>query len=213
MTFLPRKILLRLQAHLAKKQVTVLTGLRQTGKTTLIKKLLEEVPSKNKLYLDLQRPDIRELFARKNYDTIPVELTRQGLNPQEKMTLALDEIQLAPEIVSAIKYLYDHYQIKFIVTGSSSYYLKDLFTESLAGRKTIFELYPLDFGEFLDFKGVAHRAPDWRSLDQFSVSEYERLRLWYEEYVAWGGFPEVALVSAPADKEEILRDLMSSYIN
>lgn len=61
----------------------------------------------------------------------------------------LDEFQAKPEITKAIKYLYDHYNVKFFLTGSSSFYLKNLFPESLAGRKVTFELFPLDFREFL----------------------------------------------------------------
>jgi predicted AAA+ superfamily ATPase len=67
--------------------------------------------------------------------------------------LVLDEIQYVPNVPSVVKYLYDSQQIKFILTGSRSYYLKHFFTESLAGRKIIFEMFPLSFGEFLTFKG------------------------------------------------------------
>ncbi|MBK7203388.1 MAG: AAA family ATPase [Anaerolineae bacterium] len=47
-----------------------------------------------------------------------------------------------PNIPSVVKYLHDAYPIKFILTGSSSYYLKNYFTESLAGRKVVFEMFP-----------------------------------------------------------------------
>lgn len=55
-------------------------------------------------------------------------------------------------------YLYDHYDIKFFLTGSSSFYLKNLFPESLAGRKFVFETFPLDFQEFLIFKNREKRS-------------------------------------------------------
>ncbi|MFD2573592.1 AAA family ATPase [Spirosoma soli] len=67
---------------------------------------------------------------------------------------------MVPAIPSVIKYLYDTYGIKFILTGSCSYYLKNHFTESLAGRKRIFELYPLDFNEYLAFRGYKP-TPKW----------------------------------------------------
>ena len=63
-----------------------------------------------------------------------------------------DEVQIYPEISKIVKYLIDHYSVKFILTGSASYYLKNLFPESLSGRKIIFEMYPLDFEEFLVLK-------------------------------------------------------------
>src|SRR3989338_104387 len=103
--FLPRAIYPSLKEHLKTKHITVITGMRRTGKTTLIQQLLEDVPSKNKLYLDLERLDNRELFAEKNYDAVIHALEQRGLNPKEKMHLALDEIQLAKNIPSVVKYL------------------------------------------------------------------------------------------------------------
>ncbi len=51
-------------------------------------------------------------------------LEASGLNLKSKCTIALDEIQSMPEIVNVIKYWYDTYNVKFIITGSSSFYLK-----------------------------------------------------------------------------------------
>src|SRR3989344_4118978 len=147
-----RKIYQDLLSHTQSPLVTVLTGMRRTGKTTLVTQLLEDIPNRNSLYLDLQRPDNRELFHQKNYDGIYEAFVKRGLSKDQDMVVAIDEIQLAPDSPGVIKYLSDHKKIKFIVTGSSSYYLKNLFTESLAGRKKVFELFPLDFGEFLTFK-------------------------------------------------------------
>jgi uncharacterized protein len=136
--FYPRKIYSELLAHAQDPAVTVITGMRRTGKTTLISQILLDIPNKNSLYMDLQRPDNREIFQSKNYEAIHDSFIAQGLAPDKPMVVALDELQLAPDIPSVIKYLLDHHGIKFIVTGSSSYYLKNLFTESLAGRKKIF---------------------------------------------------------------------------
>jgi len=210
--FYLRKIYPELKKHLDSRQITVITGMRRSGKTTLAEHLLLEADSGNKLYIDLQRLDNQELFSHKNYDNIMLELGRRGLNEKKKMHIALDEIQLVPEIAGAIKYLYDHYNIKFIVTGSSSYYLKNLFSESLAGRKKIFELWPLDFGEFLVFKNIAFKEENFLDL-QFSGAEYERLRVYYEEYIEFGGFPEVALAKTDEKKKDLLKDIISSYVN
>lgn len=207
-----RDIGTHIREHIGRKQITVITGMRRTGKTTLVKWLLDQIPSKNKLYFDLERIDNRELFTVKNYDAIITALTRRGLLFNERVTLALDEIQLVPSIVSVLKYLYDTYDIKFIVTGSSSYYLKNLFSESLAGRKKIFELFPLSFGEFLNFKNVPFQHVP---LDepQFLADEYARLREYYEEYVQFGGFPEVVIASTAEEKRDLVADIISSYLN
>lgn len=210
--FIPRKIYSLLKEHLKNRQISVVTGMRRTGKTTLIKQLLEEVASQNKLYIDLERVDNRELFAEKNYDAIIAAFEQRGLKRNQKMYIAIDELQLMPKAPSVVKYLYDHYDIKFILTGSSSYYLKNLFSESLAGRKKVFELYPLDFGEFLTFQSIPWHKENFTD-KKISRAEYERTKLFYEEFIEYGGFPEVALTKSIQDKRDILLDIVSSYVN
>ncbi len=209
----PRKIFPLLQKHLDKKQITVLTGMRRTGKTTLVKQLLADVPLTNKLYFDLERLDNRQLFSEKNYDNIIVALQSRGLKFNQKTLIAIDEIQLVPNIPSVLKYLYDNFNIKFIITGSSSYYLRNLFSESLSGRKKIFELYPLDFGEFLIFKEIKLAQKTLKRSVAFQMDEYERLKLYYEEFINYGGFPEIVLEKDFNSKKDLLFDIASSYIN
>lgn len=201
-----------IQKHLFSSAITVLTGMRRTGKTTLVKQLLDDLPHQNYLYLDLQRPDYQDLFRYKNFDAILNAFQTLGLHAEQPMVVALDEIQLIPESVGAIKYLFDHYGIKFILTGSSSFYLKNLFTESLAGRKKIFELTPLDFGEFLSFHSMPSGKDNWHT-DQFDTFAYERLTGFYEEYIQFGGFPQVVLAQTAEEKKDILNDIITSYIN
>lgn len=201
-----------LRDHLTAKQVTVLTGMRRTGKTTLVRQLLAEAPSANTLYLDLERLDNRELLAMKNYEAVLQAFAQRGLSIQQKMYVALDEMQHVPQAPSLIKYLYDNHDIKFIVTGSSSYYLKNLFTESLAGRKKIFELWPLDFGEFLTFKQIPFQPVQFFQ-QRFDAAEYARLTGYYEEFINYGGFPEVVLASSASAKRDLAADIISSYIN
>lgn len=113
-----REIFADLQKHLGKRQMTVITGMRRTGKTTLIRQLLDSAKSDNKLYFDMERMDNRQLFSENNYDNIPVAFSQKGLDTHRKAYIAIDEIQLLPSIPSVLKYLYDHYDMKFIVTGS-----------------------------------------------------------------------------------------------
>jgi len=213
MTFLYRSIYEKLKNHLNKRQITVLTGMRRTGKTTLVKQLLAESGIKQQFYFDLERMDNRILFAEQNYEHIVYALVQQGADFSQKIIIAIDEIQLAPNLPSVLKYLYDTYVIKFIVTGSSSFYIKNLFSESLAGRKKIFEVYPLHFSEFLQFKGVSYQERSIMEATRFIPSEYERLNTFYEEYIQFGGFPEVALEAIIEDKKDLIQEILSSYIN
>lgn len=187
--------------------------MRRTGKTSLLKQLLAESDISQKLYYDLERIDNRAFFAQPNYEGIIAALKLQGVDFSKKVLIAIDEIQLLRNLPSVIKYLYDHYDIKFIVTGSSAYYMKNQFSESLAGRKKIFELFPLDFGELLAFKDVNAIPLNFDQAATYVPSEYERLRVLYDEYINFGGFPEVVLAKSEDEKKDLVKDILSSYIN
>lgn len=211
--FVTRYIYPELLAHSTKRQITVLTGMRRTGKTTLLKQLMAQCDIPQKYYFDLERIDVRALFSEPNYEVIVQALSRQGTDFSKKVLICLDEIQLVPNLPSVLKYLYDSYDVKFIVTGSSAYYMKNQFSESLAGRKKIFEIFPLTFGELLAFKGLQAGRPEIQEAAQFIPAEYERLKGYYDEYIDFGGFPEVVLAGSGEDKRDLISDILSSYIN
>lgn len=201
-----------LEAHLSKKQVTVITGMRRVGKTTAIRYLLNKVEHRNKLYLDLERIEYRHLFNQPSYADIERGLVQLGIDLSLPAVIALDEIQLVKNIPSVIKSLYDTYNVKFIVSGSSSFYIKNHFSESLAGRKKIFEMWPLDFREFLVFKEAWKPQIELEQGKSFLRAFYDLYSSLYEEYIQFGGFPEVALTDSVHDREDLLSDIINSYI-
>lgn len=199
--FVKRKILSILEKHLESHESIVLTGFRRVGKTTILKHLFDELKSDNKIFLDMESPINQRIFKKENYEAILADFVKLGLNVKEKTYVFIDEIQYAKKSPSIIKYLFDHYDIKFVLTGSSSFYLKNHFSESLSGRKFLFELFPLDFEEFLWFKG------EKLSLD----ADYDLLRHLYDEYVEFGGLPAVVLEKDVEDKKLRLDDALGSY--
>jgi predicted AAA+ superfamily ATPase len=202
-----------LRKSLTDKRVVVITGMRRVGKTTTLRWLLDQVPSTNKLYLDLERIDQRKVFQESNYEIVLNYFRNLGVDPDQPLTVALDEIQYAPNLPSVVKYLYDHHGIKFLLTGSSSFYLKYYFSESMAGRKVVYELFPLGFGEFLNFRGVPYRRRESFEEMVFNSHEFDRLKGMYDDYVLFGGLPDVVLEPKPEVKREILNDIFTSYIN
>ncbi len=213
MNTFPRLLFPALHEALDDQRAIVITGMRRTGKTTSLRWLLEQVPSVNKIYLDLERLDQRAVFQESNYDLVLDFLRNRGLDIGQPMTVALDEIQYVPNLPSVVKYLHDSYPIKFLLTGSSSFYLKNYFSESLSGRKIVFELFPLTFGEFLDFRGVGYKRRAVFADMRFDPYEFERLKSMYEEYLLYGGLPDVVLETRPTARRELLKDIFSSYIN
>ncbi len=194
------------------KQILAITGLRRVGKTTTLKYLLSTIKSDNKKYFDLERIEYRNLFSGTNYGDIIKALEIEGIDFSRKAFIALDEIQLVPNIASVLKYIYDTYDVKFIVSGSSSFYMKGAFSESLAGRKRLFELWPLAFDDFLKFKNEDHQLPDF-TFEKTHPQLIEKYRAYYEEFIEFGGFPEVVLTNKNTDKEFLLKDIFDSYIN
>lgn len=203
------------EKELTKREAVVITGMRQVGKTTLLEHLYSLISSKNKAFFDFENPLHRKYFQKIDFDEILIDLARQGIvNNKERAYLFIDEIQNLPIISRVAKYLIDHYQTKFFMTGSSSYYIKNLFPESMAGRKIIFELFPLTFSEFLVFKEI--KRP---SLQAAFASKGEgknelrniRLEPLFKEYITYGGFPAVVLENEPARKKTLLEGIFQSY--
>jgi len=208
-----RKLYHILKNKIKDKEIIVVTGMRRVGKTTLFKMIFEEIDSKNKVFLDIENPLNQKIFEEEDYDNIWANLESFGINKEQKSYIFIDEIQVKPELTKVVKYLYDHYDVKFFLTGSSSFYLKNLFPESLAGRKIIFELFPLDFEEFLIFKErekrFHHALKD--KVDKKNKIEYEKSKKLYDEYLEFGGFPQVVLADNIEKKKEFLVDIFKSY--
>ncbi len=187
--------------------------MRQVGKTTLLSYLFDKIVSSNKAFLDLENPLHRKVFEEENFDNIWNNLKEFGIDKKKKAYLFLDEIQNLSQASRAIKYLYDHWQVKFFLTGSSSFYLKNLFPESLAGRKLVFELFPLTFTEFLIFKNIKREIPD--SFDKKAQAKnkiaYEKYSKYYQEFLEFGGFPAVVLEQNLARKRQLLEEIFKSY--
>ena len=196
-----------------KKEIVVVTGMRRTGKTTLLRMIYEKIGSSNKVFLDMENVLEQRIFEETDFNNVWANLKPYGVTNRERAHIFIDEVQANPGVVMAIKYLYDHYDAKFFLTGSSSFYLKNLFPESLAGRKVVFELMPLDFREFLVFKG--REAPGGDGLGEAesrknAVRHETRVKL-FDEYLAFGGFPQVVLAEREEDKRLHLNDIFSSY--
>jgi len=213
MASLTRKVFPNIMAYLPLKEIIVITGMRRVGKSTLLSMIYDSIESGNKVMLDIENPLDRIIFEEKDYNNILQNFEKLSIEKGKKIYILLDEIQAYPDIVRPIKYLYDHYDIKFIVTGSSSFYLKNLFPESLAGRKIEVELFPLDFDEFIYFKGATKELvikATLFSVDKSELNYHKRIKL-YDEYLQYGGFPQVVLASTNELKKIYLRDIFKSY--
>jgi predicted AAA+ superfamily ATPase len=212
-----RLLYYEIEKYLEHKNAIVITGMRQVGKTTLAKQLLESLGDKPKLYFDLDNPLDQKLFEDEEYNNIYKRLVdAAGAKDGERLYVFLDEIQNFPPITKVIKYLTDHYKTKFVVTGSSSFYLKNLFPESLSGRKFLYVLPTLSFKEYLYFTdAVSLEQAKGGDLEALLASTdlflHKRYEVAYEQYVRWGGFPEVVTTQDTQTKNMVLRNIFGSF--
>lgn len=147
------------------KQVLILLGSRQVGKTTLVKKLFPRAD-----YFLVDNEPIRKILE--SYD---IE-TYKTIIKEKSKEIIIDEIHLLSDPGRAIKIIYDQLEdIKIIITGSSSFHIKNKTGESLAGRKIDYDIYPLTFSEYLHQKGIEKNL-NFNTLNKLINSHEEELK-------------------------------------
>ena len=183
--YLPRVASRLLERALAASPVVVLMGARQTGKSTLVQ---SEPFLDDRLYLTLDDLGVRER-ARMN----PDDLVRSAER------IILDEVQREPDVLLAVKRAVDEDRPRkngrFVLTGSANLLLMHRVSESLAGRATYVNLWPLTRRERMGHG----RAGIWSEFFSASVSKWPELvasrpavpASWQDE-VRRGGYPTPA---------------------
>ena len=222
-TLRPRCLILRLEKYLDLPEVIILLGMRQTGKTCLLFLIIEEllkreIPESNIFYFSLEDPTILSAFN-KNIKELELFIKKQKLNINHKTYIFIDEIQYLKDPTNFLKYYYDNVpSYKFIVTGSSSFSMRQKFRDSLAGRKMIFNVFALTFKEFLNFKKIDFKINfeigDLEEFAKFQLDDLTKDMLTenFEEYLLYGGHPRICLLDSEELKIEALKDIYSSYI-
>ena len=202
-----RSILVDVKAHLSSKEITMIVGARQVGKTTLMTEVFNHVlqTGEKALFLNLDVETDARLFASQE-----ILLDRLRLEfGDKKGYVFIDEIQRKTNAGKFLKGIYDlNTPYKLIVSGSGSLELKEKIHESLAGRKRLFEMYPITFTEFSNFK-TGYKYSD-RLLDFYHINQETSLRL-LREYLNFGGYPRVVLSLKQEEKKKIINEIFRSY--
>jgi len=210
-----REIFSQLLKHLEKKEITVIIGPRQTGKTTLLGQLIDhlvvnqKVPARQikNFNLDL----ITDLTLLKDQSDF-LRYLKAELKIHKSLYVFIDEIQRLENPGIFLKGIYDlMLPVKFVVTGSSSLEMKSKISESLAGRKRVFHLYPLSFYEFVNFKDCSLAKVILDSDKISSFHQKEILSLLYD-FIIYGSYPRVVLEENNEEKIKLLEEIYSSYI-
>jgi predicted AAA+ superfamily ATPase len=188
-------------------RIIILTGSRQTGKTTLAghcfpsyTNISLENPMERGAYAKLTAAQWKELYPR----------------------AILDEVQKEPSLIESVKSVYDRYgDVRYVLRGSSQFLLMKQVKESLAGRCLIIDLYPLVLPELLTgglddpvepslFVRLLDGAAGKEIAPFFSLTpDYAAKLKAFAFYLRWGGYP--ALTGEALDDEE-RREILDMYV-
>jgi len=189
------------------KKIVILTGARQTGKTTLAKSNYPQLR-----YINLDAPENRDAIR-----TIPTVNWSNHIG-----NAIIDEAQKEPDIFEKIKFSFDEKNITFsLLLGSSQILLLKKIRESLAGRVSIYELWPLMMSELIgkkpplideilnskNFNEIMEKYPS------ILFAKENTLCLEAENYLLqWGGMPALLWISKSEEKWKWLKDYEYTYL-
>jgi hypothetical protein len=161
----------------------IVVGARQTGKTTLIRRVLE---GREHLFLNGDDPSVRALLTDANSQQIKRLIGGHRI-------VFLDEAQRIPGIGVTLKIITDQFpKVQLVVSGSSSFDMVHELNEPLTGRKWEYTLFPVSWREFEDHVGY--------------LEAEQRL----ETRLLYGSYPEI--VCSPGEERELLQQLVGSYL-
>lgn len=180
--------------YMDRKEILVIKGIRRCGKSTILKQvmaklIMQGVKPSQLLYVNLE--DYRLIGNELSIFDEILSVYRKHLNPSKKAYFFIDEIQAVKNWEKWLRTMYDQEQnIKFVITGSNASLLSKELSTLLTGRNLSFTISPLSYPEFKTFsKG---------DLD---------------EYLEFGGFPEVVLEKNKEKKTAILQQYFEDILN
>jgi predicted AAA+ superfamily ATPase len=186
--YIPQTQIENLKNLIAPGKVVVVYGARRVGKTTLLKKFLEKKDNTGVLFVNGD-----DIVARQYLESQSIDKLRDFVG--NAALLVVDEAQYVEKIGLNLKLIVDHVpRIQVIATGSSSFELAKDVGEPLTGRKFILKLFPLA---------------------QMEISQTEKrheTQSNLESRLIFGSYPEVVTTRDNQQREEYLREIISSYL-
>lgn len=186
MTYIPQYQLERLKSLVKPGKVVVVYGPRRVGKTTLIRKFLGA--EEGSIFVTGE-----DIFIREYLSSGSIEKLAEFIGDSD--LLVIDEAQYIPDIGLNVKLIVDHLpHVRVIATGSSTFDLTKEVGEPLTGRKYTIKMYPLSQ---LELNKIENKAQTDALL---------------ESRLIYGSYPEVVKMDSNRQKQEYLRELVSSYL-
>lgn len=207
---IPRDLLPACLGQLDSREVIVLKGVRRCGKSTLMAQVIRELLGRKLQPTSILRVNLEEPLFSSEYSVDLLEQIyrtyRERVQPEGKCWLFMDEVQNIPGWESWVRGRSETEDIKIFVTGSSSQMLSREIGTKLTGRNVSFEVYPLSFREFLRFNNL-EIASDFEYTNKKSS-----VRKLFNDYLKYGGFPEVVLKDSGEDKQLLLKNYFEDLL-
>jgi len=189
-----------LRKYLKNKEILAVVGPRQSGKTTLLKQIYKGL--NNAIFLDFEDRELLRLFEEDIKSFVDLYVKKYKY-------VFIDEFQYAKEGGKNLKYIYDNYKTKVIISGSSVIGLSAHSLKYLVGRVFVFNLYPFSFEEFLRYKNP--ELYNIYSKEKPSEPVTDKIKTIFYEFCIYGGYPKVVLTSDTEEKKIVLRNIYNMY--
>ncbi|MBB6402439.1 hypothetical protein HNP92_001761 [Methanococcus maripaludis] len=170
-------------------------GIRRSGKTSILMKLFKE--TENAVFFPLDDDRVFPVTLDTLREIVKVS---KEMYPDKKITFFFDEIQEIENFELVVKRLVEKEDYKVYLTGSSSKLLSKEIATQLRGRSLSVEVFPLSFKEYIDFKKIT-------LTDVLTEQEHANILNNLENYLNYGGFPEIVL------EEENREDILKNYLD
>lgn len=178
--------------------IKVITGVRRCGKSSLMQTIAQEIQEKgvldeNIIYFDLDKRGFRSIKTPDKLEKIIEEAsTAKGLK-----YLFIDEVQNVTGFEEVLNGFRDDGDFSIFITGSNSYLLSGELITKLTGRYIEFEMFPLNFQEYLGMKSFLKK-----SIDSNLVQEFDN-------YLLEGGFPKAVQYDSLQDKKTYISSVIT----
>ena len=192
------KYLSKIRDFYDKNIIKVITGIRRSGKSVLIKQIIDELKSKDIddnhiIYLNFE--DVKNAFI-DSYIKLDEYVTSK-ITDDKKYYLFFDEIQLVPEWERAINSFNATLNTSVFVTGSNSKLLSGELATLLSGRYVSFKIAPFNFKEVVELK---------------NLTTTEEVKKAFADYILWGGMPQRFEFDNMDSMKTYLYDLFNSIV-
>ena len=180
--------------------IKVITGVRRCGKSSLMQTIADEIsergiPTENIIYLNLDKRGYRSIKTPEQLEQLIDENSKaSGLK-----YLFIDEVQNVKDFEEVLNEYRDDGEFSIFITGSNSYLLSGELITKLTGRYIEFEMFPLNFNEYLEMKKFFKKPLSQNLLEEF------------DNYLIEGGFPKAVQFDSVKDKRVLVADEFGLY--